>query len=97
MDEMQTYEINDIYDYLPYAIKQQYEVARWINYYSIAPYLKSSDKEKPITKLFPLSTDAQEESATDEEEYEELSNEKIQQMKKQGAEIAKQLFNAAQS
>lgn len=57
MDEMQDWEISLLADNLNYALKDEWEMTRWIVYSVLRPYLKKGQAEKSMSKLFPLPFD----------------------------------------
>lgn len=68
--------------------KQAYEIARWVNYSIVSPYLSESYKDKPMTELFPLTTD---EDAKPQREYKEETAEEVAQMQQKAQQIGELL------
>lgn len=82
MDEMQDWEIGLLADSVNAAMRDEWEMTRWIVYSTIQPYLKKSMKEKPMKDIIPLPFD--------EEESEErsITTEQINKLKEHSKIVA---------
>ena len=76
MDEMQDWEVSLLADNLNFAMKDEWEMTRWIVCSVLRPHLKKSHAEKPMTDLFPLPTD----KVYDDMEK-EITNQQVEVMK----------------
>lgn len=89
MDVCNEYELNDLIKLIPYANKNEWERTRLQMFYTVAPYLKQSERNKSVQELFPLITD---EKVAEEKAAEPLSQDEINRMREMSKRIQQQLF-----
>ena len=74
---------------IPYASKNEWERTRLQMFYTVAPYLKQSERNKSVQDLFPLITD---EKTVEKTETKPLSKDEIEHMREMSKRVQKQLF-----
>lgn len=82
MDDLQEYEISSLLNMLKYANMVEWQQTRLVMYASLLPYFKKGS-EKDIEKIWPMPFD---DIKTDN-----ISQDKIDQMKKIGEEYIKKI------
>ena len=81
MDHLSDWELETIIQFLPYSIRQEWNMTRNLMLASLKPYLK--DKTCTADKLVPLIGDQDD----DEEHDIEMTNEQKELLKKQAEEV----------
>ena len=89
MGSCNEYELNDLIKMIPYASKNEWERTRLQMFYTVAPYLKQSERNKSVQDLFPLITD---EKTAEKTDIAPLSQDEIQHMREMSKRIQQQLF-----
>lgn len=75
-------------DSLNFALKEEWNMTRWIVYSVLQPYLKKTEKQKSMEQLFPLPFDGDYEDLRDIE----VSNEQIETMREHARLVQEKLF-----
>lgn len=86
MDELQDYELTYLLENCKFSYKDEWEQARYLMYYAVAPYSKK--KYDSIADFFPLTTDPEK----TEIHKTDISNDEIKKMREMSAYFEKNVI-----
>jgi hypothetical protein len=86
MDELQDYELTYLLENCKFSYKDEWEQARYLMYYAVAPYSKK--KYDSIADFFPLATDPEK----SEIHKTDISNDEIKKMREMSAYFEKNVI-----
>lgn len=87
MDELQDYELTYLLENCKFSYKDEWEQARYLMYYTVAPYSKK--KYDSIADFFPLATDPEK---TEIQHKTDISNDEIKKMREMSAYFEKNVI-----
>lgn len=88
MDDMQEWEISLLADNVNSALRDEWEMTRWIVYTTIQPHIKQSQRDKPIHELMPLPFDEE-----NEEHNKEMTNKQRDILRQRAEHLKQKMFN----